>query len=181
VPDDSTVPSTNQNERIAELFLGAAGNGCAETAFVVLKEAFGLADPESSAAAMALNGGIAYSGGTCGAVTGAALAVGLLAEGRIADHPAAKSAARRLTAETLRAFEAEFGSSQCRALTGFDLRTEAGHRRFIEDGAWRVGCTRQIEFVVANLAGLANESAWRARLEQLAAEAAAEEASPAGS
>ena len=56
--------------------------GCAETVFTVLKSAYGLPDEADPSAASALNGGIAYSGGTCGALTGAALAVGLLAERR---------------------------------------------------------------------------------------------------
>ena len=51
--------------------------GCAETTFMALKEAYGLPHAADSSAAMALNGGIAYSGGLCGAITGAALAVGL--------------------------------------------------------------------------------------------------------
>ncbi len=135
-------------------------HGCAETAFVVLKAAYGLPDAADSSAAMALNGGIAYSGGTCGAVTGAALAVGMLAERRVPDHRAAKSAARMVTADLLAAFEAGFGSSACRELIGVDLRTEAGHRAFIESGVWRDRCMRQIEMAVTRLAPLGNEAAW---------------------
>ncbi len=156
-------------ERVGELFLDERDpRGCAETAFVVLKEAFGLPEPEDSGPAMALNGGVAYSGGTCGAVTGAALALGILARRRIADHAEAKRAARRLTAATLAHFEAAFGASDCRTLTGFDLRTEAGHRAFIQHGAWRDGCRRQIELVVRDLVPLADPRAWESRLEELA-------------
>ena len=50
--------------------------------------------PLDAAAAMALNGGVAYSGGVCGAISGAALAVGILAERRIDDHRGAKRVAR---------------------------------------------------------------------------------------
>jgi hypothetical protein len=49
-------------------------------------------------------------------------------------------------------FEAVFGATTCRALTGVDLSTDEGHRAFIESGAWRDGCMRQIEHVVARLA-----------------------------
>ena len=59
--------SARAGARARELFLADGGvHGCAETAFVVLKEAFGLPDPTESGAAMALNGGIAYSGATSG-------------------------------------------------------------------------------------------------------------------
>jgi len=154
--------------RARELFLDDRNTyGCAETAFVVLKEAFGLPDAADSAAAMALNGGIAYSGGTCGAITGAALAVGMLTERRLPDHRAAKRTARLVTADLLVAFEAEFETSACRELIGVDLRTDVGHRAFIESGAWRGRCMRQIEMAVARLAPLADETAWHAALEKL--------------
>jgi C_GCAxxG_C_C family probable redox protein len=150
-------------ERARELFLDDRNTyGCAETAFVVLKEAFGLPDAADSAAAMALNGGIAYSGGTCGAVTGAALAVGMLAQQRFPDHRTAKREARLVTAGLLAAFEAEFGTSACRELIGRDLRTDAGHRAFIESGVWRDRCMRQIEMAVERLGPLGGETAWDA-------------------
>ncbi len=151
-----------------ELFL-ESGNlyGCAEATFVALKRAFGLPDAEDSSAAMALNGGIAYTGGTCGAVTGAALAVGMLAERRIPSHRAAKRAARLITADLLAAFEAEFGTSACRELIAMDLRTVAGHRAFIRSGVWRDRCWRQVQMAVARLAPLGNEAAWDAVLEAL--------------
>jgi C_GCAxxG_C_C family probable redox protein len=139
--------------RARELFLrDDTVYGCAETVFVVLKEAYGLPDAGASSPAFALNGGLAYSGSTCGAITGAALAVGLLAERDVPDRGAAKRGARLAVADTLRAFEAEFGATTCGELTGFDLSTEAGHQAFIESGAWRTGCMRQIEFVVGLLA-----------------------------
>jgi C_GCAxxG_C_C family probable redox protein len=157
----ATEPTATASRRARELYLDDANlQGCAETAFVVLKEAFGLPDAADSSAAMAFNGGVAYSGATCGAVTGAAMAIGQLAASRLADHREAKRAARELTADLLAAFEAEFGATTCRALTGVDLRTEAGHRAFIEGGAWRDGCMRQIELVVTRLAPLADPNAW---------------------
>ena len=70
--------------RARELFLDESNTyGCAETVLIVLKETYGLPDASDSAPAMALNGGLAYSGGPCGAVSGAALAIGQLAAQRI--------------------------------------------------------------------------------------------------
>lgn len=152
--------------RARELFLDDANSyGCAETALVILSDAFGLPDAGDSSAAMALNGGIAYSGSTCGAITGAAMAVGRLAAARIDDHAVAKRVARTLTAELIAEFEATFGASTCRALTGADLTTDEGHRAFIESGAWRDGCMRQLELAVARLAPLRDERAWRVATE----------------
>ena len=134
--------------------------GCAETAFMVLKAAYGLEDPVDPAAAVALNGGVAYSGGICGAITGAALAVGMLAGRRIEDHASAKRVARTLVGGTLDAFRDEHGAVDCRDLIGCDLRAPGGHEAFLASGAWRDGCMRQLEFVVGHLAGLADRVAW---------------------
>jgi len=139
-------------------------HGCAESTLVALASAFGLPGAEDPSAAMALNGGIAYSGSTCGAITGAALALGRLAATRVVDHAEAKRVARALTQALMAAFDAEFGATTCRALTGLDLSTEAGHQAFLEHGVWREACRRQVEFVVASLAPLADEAAWLERV-----------------
>ncbi len=134
--------------------------GCAETVFMVLKDAYGLDDPTDPAAAMALNGGVGYSGGPCGAITGAALAVGMLAERRIAHHDTAKRVARELVYGTLDAFRSEYGSIDCRELIGYDFRTPGAHDAFVASGAWRDGCMGQIKFVVGRLAALADPDVW---------------------
>jgi C_GCAxxG_C_C family probable redox protein len=134
--------------------------GCAETTYMVLAEAFGLADPPDPSLAMALNGGVAWWGGTCGAVTGAALAVGQLAGRRLPDHKEAKRTARQVLSQYMEAFQREWGAVDCRTLVGCDIRTEEGHRAFIEKGLWRDLCMRQIAFAVRTLLPLADEDVW---------------------
>ncbi len=129
-----------------------------------LKAAYGLPDADDPAAASALNGGIAYSGGTCGALTGAALAVGLLAERRTADHATAKRAAREIVSATMDAFHEAHGATDCRELIGLDLRAPGGHQAFLESGSWRDGCLRQIEWTVARLATLVEPASWEQAL-----------------
>ena len=141
--------------------------GCAESTLVTLQSVFGLPDPEDSSAAMALNGGVAYSGGMCGAVSGAAMALGKLAELRVDDHREAKRTARRLTQRLIGDFEAEFGSSDCRDLIDYQISIPAEHDAFISSNVWRTTCMRQIEFSVARLAALADEQVWEERLADL--------------
>jgi C_GCAxxG_C_C family probable redox protein len=143
--------------------------GCAETVLVVLKGAYGLDDPMDSSAAVALNGGLAWSGGPCGALTGAAIAVGMLAERRIDDHARAKLVAREVIATLLDAFLAEHGALDCRALIGYDLRAPGGHEAFLASDVWRDACLRQIEFVVRRLAPLADPPAWERAIEAIEA------------
>ena len=134
--------------------------GCAETTFITLKEVFGLPDASDPSAAVALNGGVAYSGGICGALSGAALAVGMLAGKRIPDHKRAKRAARGILARLMEDFQEAYGSVNCRDLIGQDIRDEAGHRSFIESCIWRIRCMGQIEDTVKKLAALNDEEAW---------------------
>lgn len=122
--------------------------GCAETIFMVLKEAYGLPEPTDPSAAMVLNGGIAYSGNLCGALGGAALIVGMLAGREIADHAQAKVVARRTMMRLMDEFQAQHGAINCRDLTGIDFHDEKQHREFIESGLWRTRCMSQIETVI---------------------------------
>lgn len=135
-------------------------HGCAETTYITLKRAYGLPDAEDSSAAMALNGGIAYSGGVCGAISGAALAVGQLVGRHISDHNEAKTKTRELVMVLMDEFDGEFGSTTCRGLLGIDLRTPGEHDRFIESGIWQTNCMRQIEFSIQRLANLEASVEW---------------------
>lgn len=137
--------------------------GCAESALVALQTIFGLPNPEDSSAGMALNGGIAYSGGMCGAISGVAMALGKLAELRIDDHKEAKRIARRLTQQLIAEFEAEFDSSNCRDLIDYEISIPAEHDAFIASEVWRTTCMRQIEFSVKRLAPLVDEQVWKER------------------
>ncbi len=152
------------NARIRELFLVDEGfYGCAEVTQIALQEQFDLPDPGDSSPAMALNGGLAYSGGACGAVTGAALAVGRLAEARLSDHRDAKRTARHVIQGLMVEFEERFGSMNCRDLTGYDMMKD--HEAFMEDGTWKTECTRQIEFVAERLQALMDTAQWDAVVE----------------
>lgn len=90
------------------------------------------ADPELTALARQFGGGVAGTGETCGAVTGAALALSLR------DYQAAESAgpaaSRKALQDFVERFTAEFGALRCRDLTGFDLRTAEGHDAFVKAG-----------------------------------------------
>ena len=141
--------------------------GCAESTLVALQTVFGLENPEDSSAAMALNGGIAYSGGMCGAISGAAMALGRLAESRLDDHKQAKRTARLLAQRLIADFETEFGSSDCRDLINYQISIPAEHDAFIASNVWRTTCMRQIEFSVEHLASLADEAKWNERLDAL--------------
>jgi C_GCAxxG_C_C family probable redox protein len=134
-------------------------HGCAETVYLALAGAFGL-EVAGSGPAMALNGGVAYAGGICGAISGSAMALGSLAEQRIPDHREAKRVARELTARLMDRFQAEHGAVDCRALIGLDLRAPGQHEAFLAGDLWRDRCLRQIETAIRHLAPLASTATW---------------------
>lgn len=141
--------------------------GCAETTLIVLQQAFGLADATDSSPAMALNGGVAWRGGPCGAITGAAMAVGRLAGSRIADHKQAKRVARGIIAQLMADFRAEYGQTNCRDLIGLDISSKEGHAAFIESQIWHTVCMNQIEFSLRRLVTLQDDRVWQQTLHQL--------------
>lgn len=147
--------------RARELFLRDDNlYGCAETTLVTLLEAFGLGDEADSALCMALNGGVAWRGWVCGAISGAAVAIGRLAASRIPDHREAKRIARALINDFIDRFHAAYCATNCRDLVGLDIHEPTQHARFIESGIWRDVCMRQIEFAVRTLASLGDEQEW---------------------
>lgn len=134
--------------------------GCAETTLIVLQQAFGLPDATDSSPAMALNGGVAWRGGPCGAITGAAMAVGRLAGSRIADHKEAKRVARGIIADLMDDFRRAYGHTDCRNLLGLDISTAEGHAAFIESQVWHTVCMDQIAFVLRRLVSLREKTVW---------------------
>ncbi len=145
--------------------------GCAETCFMVLKTAYGLDDPLDPSAAIALNGGVGWGGAICGSLTGAALAVGMLAERRMSDHARAKLVAREIVADALERFREAHGSVDCRELIGHDLRAPGGHQAFLDSGLWRTHCMAQIETVVGYLATFADPGTWERAVVEIEASA----------
>jgi hypothetical protein len=115
-----------------------------------------------ASAAMAC-GGVAYRGGPWR--DHRLPRVGMLAGRRLADHQAAKRVARGQVAALIGDFEAEYGTTQCRDLIGFDLAAPGQHRAFIASGVWRDRCLHQIEFAVTRMAPLADQ-AWSAAVHE---------------
>ncbi|MCD6400990.1 MAG: C-GCAxxG-C-C family protein [Anaerolineales bacterium] len=151
-----------QAKQVAQAYFLRDDNlyGCAETTFIALKQAFSLPNPEDTSIAMVLNGGVAYGGGICGAISGAALAVGMLAGKRIKDHNQAKRTARRIIARYMDEFKDKHHSVNCRDLIKLDIRDQKQHDQFIDSGIWRTVCMSQIEFAMEKLADLYDQNVW---------------------
>ncbi len=127
-------------QRSRELF--DSGLYCAESIVLAMAESQGIQSPLLPKIATGFCGGVADTGGMCGALAGAIMGIGLVAGRASPNEPT--DPAFRLARELLSAFEKEFGSINCRELTGCDLTTEAGRRAFEEGGVF-ARCQRYVE------------------------------------
>ncbi len=109
----------------------ASGLYCAESVLLALADAQGIESELLPKIATTFCSGMGRMCGTCGALSGALLGLGLAFGRSEAGQPVqpAYSATQRL----IREFEAEFGGRDCHVLLGCDLNTEAGQTKFRED------------------------------------------------
>jgi C_GCAxxG_C_C family probable redox protein len=114
----------------------------------VFCERYGLDEAAARKVSCAFGGGMASSGATCGAVTGAMMAIGL-AHGRVAPEDVdAKNRTYALTRKLWDEFRAKHGSLECREILGLDIGTPEGSRRAQEAGLFRSLCPRLVEDAV---------------------------------
>lgn len=113
---------TKPKERAIQLF--DSGFNCAESVLLALAEEFGQKTPHIPRIATGFGGGIGRSGNICGALSGAVMAIGL----KIGCDKAEEKEKRNATYENvqllIKAFEKEFGNTQCKTLTQCDLQTQ---------------------------------------------------------
>jgi C_GCAxxG_C_C family probable redox protein len=100
------------------------GFSCSQAVLAAFCEPLGLDRDTALKISQSFGGGMAHMGETCGAVTGAFMAIGLK-HGRIhAADEKAKEKTYALVQEFVRRFRCRYGSIICRDLLGYDLNKE---------------------------------------------------------
>jgi C_GCAxxG_C_C family probable redox protein len=116
------------------------GFNCSQSVFSAWAEELGLDRETALRVATAFGGGMGHRGDTCGAVTGAFMAIGLK-HGRLrADDEETRDLAYDLVNRFVEAFQARHRSIVCRDLLGFDLSTPEGERLAEERWPDRMPC-----------------------------------------
>jgi C_GCAxxG_C_C family probable redox protein len=110
---------------------------CAQSVFVAFAPQLGMDEGQALKLASPFGGGVARRGQTCGAVTGALMALGL-AQG--ADTPAGKEDTYRMGQEFLQRFESRHATILCRELIDCDISTPEGRQQAREKGAFTTLC-----------------------------------------
>ncbi len=116
---------------------------CAQSVLVVFAEEAGFSEDEALRIATAFGGGIGRQQFTCGAVTGAAMALGLRFGKGKEDHEDKKKLTYEKTVELFDEFIQKNGTANCRELlNGLDLNTE--HDAIVEQNLFHTHCRKYI-------------------------------------
>jgi C_GCAxxG_C_C family probable redox protein len=133
---------------------------CAQAVFAAFAERLGLDEAAALKLSCGFGGGMGRMGGTCGAVTGAFMAIGL-AHGRSAlEDLQAQNNTHELVREFTRLFLERHPSTVCRELIGVDLLTtdaaDVAAKRYICEA-----CVRDAAVIAGVLSGDVNRSTTR--------------------
>ncbi len=115
-------------QKSLELF--NSGFWCAESVLLAMAEQQGIRSDLLPRIATGFCSGMARTGGQCGAVNGAMMAIGLANGRRAPGDPV--DASYVLIQELMLRFEERFGSTNCRELMGVDFRTPEGQATFLD-------------------------------------------------
>jgi len=118
-----------------------SGFSCSQAVFTAFVNDDGFDREAAFKLSQAMGGGMAHLGFTCGAVTGAFLAIGLRHGRSRAEDLAAKEKTYAVMTEFARRFKARHGDDlSCPGLIGCDLGTPAGLREADEKNLFQTRC-----------------------------------------
>jgi C_GCAxxG_C_C family probable redox protein len=137
------------------------GFNCAQAVFSAIAETSGLPLDMALRIATPFGGGIARAGQTCGAVTGALMALGLTFGTASAADKEGKERQYRIAQDLMERFKERHGSTVCRDLLGYDISTPEGLKEAHDKGLFTTLCPLLVADAVGLVAGL-RESGGRA-------------------
>jgi C_GCAxxG_C_C family probable redox protein len=118
------------------------GFSCSQSVLSAFADPADMSRESALRVAAGFGGGIARTGETCGAVTGAVMALGLRHCGVPTDDPQAKERAYPPVREFITRFKGRHGTIECRQLIGCDIGTPEGLQRAREQGVFTTLCTK---------------------------------------
>lgn len=121
---------------------------CAEAAVLGLVEAMGIQENCIPKIATGFGGGFGFCGDTCGALSGAVMALGLKFGREDPADQEAKLACYAKVRQLVKEFEREFGSVRCIDLTQVDMSTPEGRARAKELDLHNKVCPAFVGFAV---------------------------------
>jgi C_GCAxxG_C_C family probable redox protein len=117
------------------------GHNCAQAVFLACAVESGMSREHAMKVSSGFGGGMARQGDTCGAVTGAMMAIGLAHGSGVADEAAKQRVYERVW-RFMDEFRARHRSTICRDLLGCDFGTEEGRKQAHASGVTKTRCPR---------------------------------------
>jgi len=133
------------------------GFNCAEAVFWALTEYWGIDIP--FAVATGLGGGVARSGGPCGALLGAIMAISAKVGREDPKDSKSKHECYRLGKEVMDTFVEVMGTSACKEIIGFVLGEEGGPERYNAGGFKEGKCQDAVVAAIAAAAAVFEKAA----------------------
>lgn len=146
---------SDRSERAAASFSG--GLNCAQAVAGAFASECGVDEATVRKLACGFGGGLARTGRTCGAVSGAVLALGLARGTPVPGDSEGKERCYAQVQEFLRRFADRYGSTECTMLIGYDLSEPRGIAAAKEAGAFAARCTGYVRDAVEIVEDLLKE------------------------
>jgi len=132
---------------------------CAQSVLTAFAEELGLTEDESLRVSCAFGGGMGRQQLTCGAITGAAMALGLGFGKGSHDEDAKKLETYEKTVQLFDEFTHLNGSSNCRELlNNLDMRVEKDYSILTEQNIFHTHCRKYVTDAVKIVEQIRNES-----------------------
>jgi C_GCAxxG_C_C family probable redox protein len=122
-----------------------SGFSCSQAVFSTYSQELGLDPKTALKVAGAFGGGMGHIGETCGAVTGAFMAIGLKYGKTRPEDNDAKEKTYALVQEFATRFKAINGSIRCKELLEFDISTPDGMKAAREKGLFKTLCPKYVK------------------------------------
>lgn len=134
-------------DRAEELF--KEGYACSQAVLMACAPHLDLPPSIAARAASAFGGGMARHGWTCGALTGAMMAIGYHAGNATADEKVQKDESYARIARLVEAFRAEHGATDCSRLLGISIGDPAQRQSASDAGLFKTLCPRFVHTAAA--------------------------------
>jgi len=126
----------------------STGLNCAQAVLSSFAEELGVEEEKALKLASGFGGGIGRMAGTCGAVAGAVMVIGLMHGYTTGEDKPAKDTTYSLVRQFAGEFARQNGSTVCRELLGCDVSTTQGFRDATDSGVFKTLCPRYVESAV---------------------------------
>jgi len=114
----------NRKEEAQQLF--SSNLNCSQSTLAVFAPELGLTYQQATNIGAGFGAGMCYQGKTCGAVTGAYMALGLFSGKQFAEPEMVKENTYQLIRYFNKKFESIHGTTECKHLLKFDISTQDG-------------------------------------------------------